>query len=238
LFCNLFSSVASSQLSTPQELRMSNAHKVVVLARMAMRTCVLPALLVMMVALAGCAQTVSQTLQGRVYDLRIVEHDWYKDFPPFARDNDFKPEYESFDSERAKGCRACPEGYGPCDHAETDYPCARRCLNHSSYSDRTEPQGFVYRVTLRNAGNRLVKTVIWDYVFRDPTTDAELARHTFATDIRLAPRKTRLLIARSFAPPTRVISVKMLYQWSAGSTYAERIEIKRVVFADGSVISY
>lgn len=212
---------------------MSSAHVMKMLARTMVRAGLLPALFVSLATLTAHAQTG----HGPVQVLSVIGHDWYKDFPSLARDNGFKPEYEGIDSERATGCRACPEGNAPCDHAETDCPCGRR-LNHPSSSDPPESRSFVYRVTLRNGGGRPVKTVIWDYVFRDPKTDAELARHTFATDIRLAPGKTRLLSARSFAPPTRVISAQMLLQAGAVSSYAERIEIKTIVFADGSVMSY
>jgi hypothetical protein len=214
---------------------MSNGHKVVVLARRTIRSWLVAALLVIMVAVAGRAQTVSQTAQGRVQDLLIIEHDWYKDFPSLAGDNGYRPEYEIVSPGR-QNC--CEEDCGTCSQDRTSYPCPRRNLAYSSYSVSSRPLGFIYRVRIRNAGVRSIAKVVWDYVFNDPLTDAELSRHTFSSDTKLSAGKTRLLIGHSPAPPTRVISVRMLYQWSTGSTYAERIEIKSIVFADGSVISY
>ncbi len=93
---------------------------------------------------------------------------------------------------------------------------------------------FVYRVRVRSCAAKVIKAVVWDYVFIDPETNAELARHNFYSEEKLSPGKTKLLVATSSRPPTRVISAKMLYR-NASDPYIERVEIKALIFVDGSL---
>jgi hypothetical protein len=95
---------------------------------------------------------------------------------------------------------------------------------------------FVYRVRVRSYSGKVIKAVVWDYVFVDPETNAELARHNFYSEEKLSPGKTKLLVATSPRPPTRVISAKMLYR-NASDPYIERVEIKAIIFVDGSLVA-
>ena len=93
---------------------------------------------------------------------------------------------------------------------------------------------FVYQVRIRNSGQKAIKGIVWDYVFTEPNSENELARHTFSNDIKLLPGKTKSVTATSVKPPTRVISVRMLFSGDDGS-YGEHVEVKRILYADGSV---
>jgi len=78
-------------------------------------------------------------------------------------------------------------------------------------TDVDKSHDFVYRVRIRSYSAKVIKAVVWDYVFIDPETNAELTRHNFYSEEKLSPGKTKLLVATSPRPPTRVISAKMLY---------------------------
>ncbi len=93
---------------------------------------------------------------------------------------------------------------------------------------------YVYQIRLRNKGTKTIKGVLWDYVFSEPQTGDELARHTFFSEIQLLPGKIKSVTATSIKPPTRVISVGMLFNNYSGH-YTEQIQVKRILYADGSV---
>jgi hypothetical protein len=92
---------------------------------------------------------------------------------------------------------------------------------------------YVYEVRLSNTGTKAIKGVVWDYVFSEPETGKELAAHTFSSDTHLLPGQTKTLRATSIKPPSHVITVAMLFN-NASGTYGERINLKRIIFADGS----
>lgn len=70
----------------------------------------------------------------------------------------------------------------------------------------------------------------WDYVFTDPRTQQETFRYHFASKAKIKPGKSAKLAIYSGATPYLIVNANQ----SRGQTN-ERVVIKRIVYADGSV---
>lgn len=64
---------------------------------------------------------------------------------------------------------------------------------------------YVYKVTIENRSKQTITAVEWDYVFIDPATQTELARHRFRSREQIRPGRKGSLDGRSTAPQTRTI---------------------------------
>jgi hypothetical protein len=93
---------------------------------------------------------------------------------------------------------------------------------------------FLYKVTLKNASVKSIKSVDWDYVFLDANTGNEINRQQFTSEEKIGPGKTselKVLLNRS---PTRTISADALNN-KEREGLSEQVVIVRVEYADGSV---
>lgn len=91
--------------------------------------------------------------------------------------------------------------------------------------------GYRYTVELQNDAQKKVQVVEWDYLFVEPGTNKELLRHRFTSKVGIEAGKRKKVTAESGAPPYGVVDVKAMSEEKAG----EKVEIKRVVYADGTV---
>jgi hypothetical protein len=160
----------------------------------------------------------------------VIEKDWYEESSLLRGGFHFKAEHGNFwDSSDHHPFQLYDS------HVELE-PYADGLSPKLLPAGVDESHDFVYRVRVRSCAAKVIKAVIWDYVFVDPETNAELARHNFYSEEKLSPGKTKLLVATSPRPPTRVISAKMLYR-NASDPYIERVEIKAIIFVDGSLVA-
>ncbi len=93
--------------------------------------------------------------------------------------------------------------------------------------------GFVYKVSVQNNSEKVIKAIDWDYVFFDSETKSELGRRQFASEEKIAPGKTRELKFFIASPPTQTISVNELNA-NERKDLGEVVVIIRVEYADGS----
>ena len=94
--------------------------------------------------------------------------------------------------------------------------------------------GYRYRISVRNGGQKAVKSIDWDYLFLDPETQAEIQRHQFTSEERIVPGKEKELSVFQLAPPTRTVSARATGRKEA-PPFVERIILVRVEYSDGSV---
>ena len=160
----------------------------------------------------------------------VIENDWYEESTLLQGGFRFKAEHENF------GDSSDRHPFQLYDSQVELEPYADGLSPKLLPANVDKSRDFVYRVRVRSYAAKVIKAVVWDYVFIDPETNAELARHTFFSEEKLSPGKTKLLVATSPRPPTRVISAKMLYR-KATDPYIERVEIKAIIFVDGSSTS-
>jgi hypothetical protein len=92
---------------------------------------------------------------------------------------------------------------------------------------------YTYEVQVRNTGAGTIEAVEWEYVFLDPSTGGELARHRFHTARRAGPGKSLKLDGSSYAPPTRIVRADAPGR-DQKKAFDERIRIRCVVYADGT----
>ena len=95
-------------------------------------------------------------------------------------------------------------------------------------------KGFQYRVTVKNGGRKIIRTVEWEYVFLHPGTGKEAMRHPFASKTRIKPGEKKELLHFSTAPPTPVIPIRGDGGQPA-PTFLESVRITRVEYSDGSL---
>ena len=93
---------------------------------------------------------------------------------------------------------------------------------------------FVYKASLKNTGDKAVKSIDWDYVFFDAGTTQEIGRHMFSSAGRIAPGKTKELSFTLRRPPTATVSLQSLNE-KERKGLDERIVVVRIEYEDGSV---
>jgi hypothetical protein len=95
------------------------------------------------------------------------------------------------------------------------------------------PDVFTYKVKVRNTGQKVIRTIIWEYVFFEPGTKREVGRLQFVSDGKINPGKTKNLTASSLSPPSNTINVKEGGK-KLREQYSEQIIIQGIEFDDGT----
>ena len=186
--------------------------------------------LIIMSALLGPVAVVGG---GRFQpDVVVLSQQWYLSPIDSGRAGPcFQAANESVGERQGRHGMRCPNDQGPDSYTagESPYENAEENRRESAVS---APE-YVYQIRLRNTGEKTIKGILWDYVFSEPQTGNELARHTFFNETQLLPGKIKSVTATSIKPPTRVITVGMLFNNYSGH-YTEQIRIRRILYADGS----
>lgn len=91
---------------------------------------------------------------------------------------------------------------------------------------------YVYELKVKNAGQKEIRTVTWDYIFLEPETKKEVGRRRFISDVKIEPGKTKNLVVRTTIPPTETINAMKADK--ARELYVEQTIIYMVVYADGT----
>jgi hypothetical protein len=92
---------------------------------------------------------------------------------------------------------------------------------------------YVYKVTIQNNSSKRVAAIDWDYVFIDPTTHMEVARHAFRSTELIYPGKKKSLIGSSIKPQTGVISVTATRE-NPHHPFDEKVVICSILYAQES----
>jgi hypothetical protein len=93
---------------------------------------------------------------------------------------------------------------------------------------------YVYRMKLRNDGEKAISAVDWEYQFLDPDTGQQLDHHRFTSFGRIKPGKSSTLESASITPPSKLISAGAMGHGKK-PTYKERVVVKCVAYSDGTV---
>jgi hypothetical protein len=94
--------------------------------------------------------------------------------------------------------------------------------------------GYRYKVLLTNTGSKTIKLVDWDYVFLNPTTGEEVARHQFTSQETIKPGKRKEVSVLYLTPPVKTVSAGILTK-KEPMPFTELVVIARIEFSDGSV---
>jgi hypothetical protein len=92
---------------------------------------------------------------------------------------------------------------------------------------------YTYSLKIKNAGEKEVRSVLWEYVAADLESGAELNRRRFTTIEDIGRGKVATLRNTSSSAPTNVVTKGGLEKGEQ-SPFRSRAEIKCVLYADGT----
>lgn len=175
------------------------------------------------------------------HGVAIVKFSWRKERIPGWENNRFGPVAENYEAmrERVINERRIQQARNAGNKAEV----SRRETNakmhdDANYQKEAKPQerprdGYRYKVQIRNDGDKTIKLIDWDYVFVDPQTQKEVARHLFTSEEKLKPGAMKELGVFILAPPTPTIRA---HEAQKGAfPFTEQVVLARVVYSDGTV---
>jgi hypothetical protein len=93
---------------------------------------------------------------------------------------------------------------------------------------------YVYQVRVSNDGTKKIRSIVWDYVLFDAATRREVGHNEFESRVGIGVGKRKDLVGSSTTPPATVVDVSKSDKVVRGQ-YAERVDIKRVEYDDGTV---
>jgi len=94
--------------------------------------------------------------------------------------------------------------------------------------------GYRYKVSLRNEGAKIIKSIDWDYYFLDPATNQELSRHQFTSDETIKPGKSKDISVLYLKPPVKTLNAQSLGKKETAALKAQ-VVVVRLQFSDGSI---
>jgi len=94
------------------------------------------------------------------------------------------------------------------------------------------PVYYVYSLKMRNDAEKEIEGIAWDYLFLDPNTGAELARHQFLSYVKTGHLHAATLLAQTRTPPVRILRAT---GQKAQPRPIERAEIQCILYTDDTV---
>ena len=92
---------------------------------------------------------------------------------------------------------------------------------------------YFYQMKVKNIGKLEIREIQWEYLFFELSTNKAIGRRYFESEVRIAPGKIKTVEYRTGLSPTVTINAATTGDNSKGK-YREKIEIRRIEFADGS----
>jgi hypothetical protein len=174
-------------------------------------------------------------------DVAVVKFTWRKERIPGWENSQFGPSFETYDAmrERVENERRIQQARNAGNKAEVSRrESAAKMQEEAKFSKGAKVterprDGYRYKVQIRNDGAKTIKLVDWDYVFFDPNTRQEVARHQFTSEEKVRPGAVKNLDVFILAPPVRTVNARGSQQ--EDSPFIERVLLVRVVYSDGSV---
>jgi hypothetical protein len=191
-----------------------------------------PALLLFLLPVSVSAQSLPDSTG--THPVAVIEMKWsfklnipaLDEDPLRANSEHSQAERDMKDSIRVNGIRG-RQGLPPI------VPPAR--MRAPEKGDRNRPSTiYTYEVKIRNAGEKAIRTLIWEYVFFEPGTEQEVGRRRFISRASVRPGKTTNLVMRTSIPPTGAIDARKVDK-KGRNQYLEKVAIQTIEYADGSI---
>jgi hypothetical protein len=96
------------------------------------------------------------------------------------------------------------------------------------------PVFYVYALKLKNTGSKTIEGIAWDYIFIDPTSNAELGKHEFLSYAKVPTDKSATVRVALRSPPTRVVRSSESTK-DAHPKLIEKSVVQCVLYADDTV---
>jgi hypothetical protein len=107
-------------------------------------------------------------------------------------------------------------------------------ITQESRESKPRIDGFTYQAKIQNNSARTIKSVFWEYQFKENANPGNLSRRQFVCRVSVKPEKTKDLEIFTLTAPTGVVSVGTLVK-KPSTEFAESVIINRVEYEDGSV---
>jgi hypothetical protein len=157
-------------------------------------------------------------------DLTVLEHSWRK---------------ESSSQQVSSNLRRPPneDRIGPTSEErnilrqrDKDYPDLRV---QTPVSSSRPPDVYIYKITVKNNGAKLIKEIDWEFRCLHPDTQVELGNVRISSKVNLSPGKTKGIKKRTVQQPIGVLFADQLDQ-KYRDQVMEEVVIHRIVYSDGS----
>jgi hypothetical protein len=93
---------------------------------------------------------------------------------------------------------------------------------------------YIYEATMKNTGNKKIRSVTWDYVFFEPETKRELGRRKFVSKVNIRPDEEKKITEYSESPPAYIVGAAVVVN-DPSDQYVDELIIRSIEYADGSV---
>ena len=93
---------------------------------------------------------------------------------------------------------------------------------------------YVYKIKVKNSGEKTIKALDWEYQFLDPSTQEVVEQRKINSRLKLSPGKSQVLERRMTRKPTVVVNADQVAR-KTKDQFTERAVITRIIYADGSV---
>lgn len=97
---------------------------------------------------------------------------------------------------------------------------------------RSSADRYEYLARIRNAADKLIDVVFWEYQFTDPANSNSSTRRQFLCGVKIKPNKEVELQAFSLLGPSQVVQASTN---KPASPFQEKVLINRVEFTDGTI---
>lgn len=157
-------------------------------------------------------------------DLTVLDHSWRKESSSQqVNSNPRRPNKDPIGE--------TPEERAIIRQREKDFP------NLSVQTPMPVPSSrhdvYVYKITVKNNGAKLIKEVDWEFRFLHPDTQEELGSIRVSSKVNLSPEKTKVIKSRTVQQPIGVLLPDQSGKKYRGQ-FKEEIIIHRIVYSDGS----
>jgi hypothetical protein len=200
--------------------------------------------LFLLLGIVVCVQAQGSSAAGAATDTLVLKFSWTKERLPGWENNPFGPSFETYDDMRVRVSdeRRLQDARNSGKKAEAsrierDTQAREDATRKKIVSKQERPRdGYRYKVTIKNTGAKTIKSIDWDYVFFDPASHGEAARHQFTSDERIPPGKDKELSVMILSPPTSTVNAGAL--GSKGHlAFDEQVIIISIRYSVGSVWS-
>ena len=163
----------------------------------------------------------------------VLEKKWHMDVRNRALDDD--PFAASKDRLREEDQQksAAQQNEGRLKQGEPTLPpsSSRPAFNNNPRGITTT---YIYEIKVRNDGPKEIRRIVWEYAFSETDTLSEAGRRRFTTKVRVKSGAAKTVVGRSRSSPTGTLDARKAGK-KPSEWYAERIVIRRLEYADGSV---
>jgi hypothetical protein len=107
-------------------------------------------------------------------------------------------------------------------------------VNESRSSKFKTVDGFIYQSKIRNASQKIIEILFWEYQFKERANSANVSSRQFLCGVNIKPDKEQELSVFSTLSPGDLISAGSLDS-KFGNLFEEKILINRIEYADGTI---